>query len=167
MTRGRKPNLSEEEAERKARYVYQLCQATMETDKGIKRLCEIFRRDDPQFPAARTIRIWIAENAEFRAQYEAAKLLQVEHIAEQILEIADDDSEDAIFVGGDDESGASAKRVQNSEFIARSRLRVDSRKWLLSKLNPKKYGDKIEQTLQGPGGKDLDLTVNFITPTNG
>lgn len=158
----------ETEDERKARYIYQLCQATMETDKGLRRLCDTFRKDDPCFPAARTVRDWLAANEELNGQYARAKEHQLEHIAEQILEIADDDSEDAIFVGGDDESGASAKRVQNSEFIARSRLRVDSRKWILSKLNPKKYGDKIEQTFQNPDGSKLDLTVNFITPpTNG
>lgn len=162
----KKPTNTETVEERKARYVYQLCQATAETDKGLKRLCDTFRKDDPDFPPARTMRRWITEDAELSAQYARAKELQIEHIAEQILEIADDDSEDALFVGGDDDSGSSAKRVQNSEFIARSRLRVDSRKWLLSKLNPKKYGDKIEQTLQGPGGEALDLTVNFVTPTN-
>lgn len=161
MAKGKKgePDTGETKDERKARYVYQICQATMETDKGIKRLCSAFRVDDPQFPAARTLRGWIAENAEFAAQYARAKELQIEHIAEQILEIADDDSEDAIFVGGDDESGAGAKRVQNNEFIQRSRLRVDSRKWLLSKLNPKKYGDKIAQEITGADGAALTIQV--------
>lgn len=163
---GKKKDTTGEEtaAERQARYVYQLCQATMETDKGIKRLCDTFRKDDPNFPPARTIRTWIADNADFAAQYARAKDLQADHIFEQIVDIADDDSEDELFVGSDDETGASAKRVQNSEFIARSRLRVDARKWVASKLAPKRYGDKIEQTLQNPDGSALNLSVSFVKP---
>ena len=63
-------------------------------------------------------------------------------MAEEILDISDDDSEDTIFIEADEESGKSAKAVKNKEFIERARLRVDSRKWLLSKLLPKTYGDR-------------------------
>ena len=161
MAKQGKPNtgIVETVDQKRERYVYQLCQATMDTDKGIKRLCDTFRKDDPEFPPARTIRDWIAESEEFSALYARAKLLQADFLAEQIVEISDDSSEDELFVGGDDESGAGAKRVQNSEFIARSRLRVDARKWVASKLAPKKYGDKIEQTLQNPDGTGLTIQV--------
>ena len=57
-------------------------------------------------------------------------------MADETLEIADDSSHDTIT---DDEGN---ERF-NSEFAARSRLRVDTRKWLLSKALPKVYGDKI------------------------
>jgi F420-dependent methylenetetrahydromethanopterin dehydrogenase len=157
----------ETETERQERYVYQLCQATMETDKGIKRLCDTFRAEDKDFPAARTIRTWIAESEEFSAQYARAKDLQADFLAEQIIEISDDDSEDELFVGGDDETGAGAKRVANNEFIQRSRLRVEARKWVASKLAPKKYGDKIENTFQNPDGSALNIGVTFVKPTDG
>ena len=41
------------------------------------------------------------------------------------------------------------KEVVNNDVIQRSRLRYDARKWLVSKLNPKKYGDKIDMTTGG------------------
>jgi hypothetical protein len=151
----------ETETERQERYVYQLCQATMETDKGIKRLCDTFRAEDSNFPPCRTIRNWIADNQEFAAQYARAKDLQADFLAEQIIEISDDDSEDEIFVGGDDETGAGTKRVANNEFIQRSRLRVEARKWVASKLAPKKYGDKLTQELTGPNGSNLNIQVVF------
>jgi hypothetical protein len=151
----------ETQEERQARYVYQLCQATMETDKGLKRICDTFRADDPDFPPARTIRTWIADSKDLSAHYARAKEAQARHIFEQILDIADDSSEDELFVGGDDEEGASAKRVMNSEFIQRSKLRVDARKWVLSKLLPKEYGDKITQELTGPNGSNLNIQVVF------
>ncbi len=44
----------------------------------------------------------------------------------------------------------STQTVLNGEHVQRSRLRVDSRKWLLSKLKPERYGDKLQHS--GPGG---------------
>lgn len=165
MSAGKTKGKQEGENERKARYVYQLCQATMETDKGIKRLCDIYRADDPGFPPARTIREWIANSEEFTAQYTRAKEMQARHIFEQIIEIADDSSEDEIFIGGDDESGEGAKRVMNSEFVQRSKLRVEARKWALSKLLPKEFGDKIEVDNKHSGSiatPGLTLVLNGV-----
>lgn len=94
-------------------------------------------------PHYSTVMDWIAKHPEFAEKYARAREAQAEYMAEEILSIADDDSGDALFT----EDG---KRVMNSEFVARSRLRVDSRKWLASKLLPKKYGDyqKVDQTTQ-------------------
>ncbi len=143
------PQGGETEAERKERCVDLLCAATAESEKGIKRLCDALRANDPTFPPVRTIRRWIDESVPFTAQYARVKEQQADHIFDQILDIADDDSQDELPVGVDDETGASAKRIQNSEFIARSRLKVDARKWVVSKLLPKKYGDKITQEHTG------------------
>lgn len=143
---------TESEAELKARYVYQLCQATMDTDKGLRRLCDTFRKDDPCFPAARTVRDWLAADEELNGQYARAKAYQLEHLAEQIIEISDDDTLDMAFK--DD-----GTPYVNTEHIQRSKLRVDSRKWILSKLNPKKYGDKISQEISGADGAALTIQV--------
>ena len=43
----------------------------------------------------------------------------------------------------------------NNEAVQRSRLRVDARKWLMSKLMPKKYGEKLEL------GGDLKVTLGL------
>jgi len=143
MAGGKKATASETERQRQERCVAMLCAVTAESEKGIKRLCKSLQELDSTFPPCRTIRDWIAADEGFAAQYARSKEQQADHIFEQIIDIADDDSEDELFVGGEDESGASAKRVQNSEFIARSRLKVDARKWVVSKLLPRKYGDKV------------------------
>lgn len=89
-------------------------------------------------PDVSTVIRWLADEqrAEFRAQYARAREAQADLLAEQILEIADDGTNDTQV---DDEGMV---RVDH-DHIARSRLRVDSRKWLASKLAPKKYGDKL------------------------
>jgi hypothetical protein len=102
-------------------------------------------RDDAM-PAMSTIFAWLSKHSEFTEQYARAKEAQAEYLAEEILDIADDGSNDWMERKNKD---GSSYTVENGEAMQRSRLRVDARKWLLSKLLPKKYGDKIEQTLQG------------------
>jgi hypothetical protein len=48
--------------------------------------------------------------------------------------------------------GGATERVVDQEHIGRSRLRVDARKWLASKLKPKKYGEKLSTELTGADG---------------
>ncbi len=83
----------------------------------------------------------------------------MEALAEEILEIADDGSNDTY------ETEDGHEKV-NTDVINRSRLRVDTRKWLMSKLAPKKYGDKVEQFISGPNGAPIQaaVTVEFIKP---
>ena len=104
-----------------------------------------------------TIYKWLRDNEQFAKDYARAKEEQADFLAEEMLEIADDDSLD---VGFTDEG----KPFVKGENIQRARLRIDTRKWIASKLKPKKYGDKIEQTLQGPCGEALNLTVSFVKP---
>nr|WP_197427440.1 terminase small subunit protein [Bradyrhizobium retamae] len=97
-------------------------------------------------PDKATVFRWLAAHKEFRDQYARAREARADAMAEEILEISDDDSDDAIT---DPETGAT--RI-NAEFVARSRLKVDTRKWLMARMAPKVYGDKVTQELQGPDG---------------
>ena len=110
-----------------------------------------------------TLMEWIDKDADIADQYASAKRRQAELMADEILEIADDDSQDELFIETEDGSGKSAKRIQNHEFIARSRLKVDTRKWLMSTLLPKQYGDKLG--VEHSCG--MDLTVNVIDRFDG
>ena len=114
-------------------------------------LREIERADD--MPSMTTIFRWLGKHEDFREQYAQAKVAQAEKMAEEILDIADDGLNDWMTrknSDGDD------YEVPNHEHINRSRLRVDSRKWLLSKLLPKKYGEKQEIAHTG------DIAVHVI-----
>lgn len=73
-------------------------------------------------------------------RYARAKEKQLELLADEIIDIADDASNDFMKVVKNDIE----YEVENKELTKRSVLRVDSRKWLLSKLLPKKYGDKLD-----------------------
>jgi len=95
---------------------------------------------DEELPDKATIFRWLLVHAEFRDQYARAREEQAEYWAEEILDIADDGTND--WVERENKYGSKYLMVDH-DHIARSRLRVDSRKWLMSKLLPKKYGDKL------------------------
>jgi hypothetical protein len=76
---------------------------------------------------------------EFRDQYARAREVQADTLFDECLEIADDASGDVIEQAGEDGAVIS---VANHTRVARDRLRVDARKWMVAKLAPKKYGDR-------------------------
>lgn len=78
----------------------------------------------------------VLESDEIANQYARAMDIRAAIMFDQIEEIADDTSEDVAI----DNHG---NPKQNSEFIQRSKLRVDARKWMLARMNPRKYSDRI------------------------
>jgi hypothetical protein len=104
---------------------------------------------DENMPDKSTVMRWLASHQEFRDQYASAREAQADYYAEEIIEISDDGSNDWMErQRGDGE----IEEVENKEVLARSRLRVDTRKWLMARMAPKKYGDKVVQEITGPEG---------------
>ncbi|MDR5772092.1 MULTISPECIES: terminase small subunit protein [unclassified Caballeronia] len=109
---------------------------------SLRTICDL-----DSMPDQTTVYRWLREREDFRQQYARAREDQAEHYLDEIITISDDSSRDTIH--GED------RDMPNSEWIARSRLRVDARKWAMSKLAPKKYGDKLDLT---SAGESLNLT---------
>ncbi len=105
---------------------------------------------DKAMPGISTVMGWLFDgnHDEFSEQYARAREAQAEIRADEIVDIADDDTND--FTADKD-----GKLVANGEHIQRSRLRVDARKWIAAKLLPKRYGDKVQHT--GDGGGPIGL----------
>ncbi len=122
---------------RQRNYIYteelgnEICDAIENSSLGVRGICKI----NTHFPPARVIRSWFTTYPLFGEQYARAKAAQIENLADEIIEIADNTSRD-VFEGSD------GQIVINSGAINRDRLRIDSRKWTASKLLPKVYGDK-------------------------
>ena len=89
-----------------------------------------------------TMHGWLAETKELIEQYTCARDNRSDKIFEEVLTIADDSSHDTVT---SDDGRASF----NNEFAARSKIRIDARKWMLGKMQPKKYGDKLDVTSDG------------------
>ena len=121
-----------------------ICKLTSTTTMSLHTVLKELAKKIDDVPHYDTIRDWIVTDKAFSDKYAKAKGEQLEMMAEELIDIADDSSLDVAFT----EEG---KPFVDREHINRSRLRVDTRKWLLSKLVPKKYGDKHEVT-GGDGG---------------
>lgn len=111
-------------------------------------------------PHRSTVFRWLASDEAFRDQYARAREDQADTLADEIVAISD---EECTTVRADKHPGAKAddedgnvEVVFDSTAVARNRLRVDARKWVASKLKPKKYGDR--QVLAG----DPDAPLHAI-----
>jgi hypothetical protein len=104
---------------------------------------------DPDMPVKATVMRWLARRPDFQRQYEVARLAQADALFEMMQEIADDG------VGDEARSG---------ENVQRSRLRVDTLKWRLARMAPRKYGDKVTAEVTGENGGLLktELTIKFV-----
>lgn len=95
-------------------------------------------------PSRMTVWKWTQEDKAFADLYARARESGLELMADEIIEISDDARNDWMEKNADDDAGWLA----NGENTRRSALRVDSRKWLLSRLVAK-YGDKIQNEHSG------------------
>lgn len=109
-----------------------ICEIISTSSRGLRSICKELNIN------TQTVLNWLNDdnNKEFLVHYARAKQSQADFLVEEILEISDDSSNDSI----ETEFG----EKENKEWVNRSKLRVDSRKWIASKLAPKKYGDKLE-----------------------
>ena len=102
-------------------------------------LREVCKAED--MPPESTVRLWALDDREgFAAQYARAREIGYHAMADEIMEISDDGSNDWMERNGEESEGWR----ENGEALGRSRLRVDTRKWMLGKVLPKVYGEKLD-----------------------
>lgn len=141
---GRPTKYSQDLAER-------ICEAIATSNRSLVNICK-----DNKIGITAVFR-WLDENEGFRNQYARARECQADFLADELISISDDSANDTIVTDKGE--------IPNNEWINRSRLRVDARKWVASKLKPKKYGDKIDVTTAGEKLESVKET--FITLSNG
>lgn len=95
---------------------------------------------DEHMPDPSTWRDWCDKDQSLAIAYARAREDGFDAIALDALDIADDASGDVRVVGEDE------REVCNTEFVQRSRLRVETRLKLLAKWDPKRYGERIDHT---------------------
>lgn len=100
--------------------------------------------------APSTVRLWVLDNREgFAERYARARDMMLDYWAEDTIDIADDGRNDWAERQNSD---GSTYTVVDHEHISRSKVRIDTRKWILSKLKPERYGDKVEIDTPADGG---------------
>jgi hypothetical protein len=111
---------------------------------------------DDDMPATSSVFKWLGLHPDFAEQYARAREAQADTMADEILDISDDGKNDTYI----DKDGVERT---DTDVIARSKLRVDSRKWLASKMAPKKYGEKLDLNHGGqPNNPITGIQIEII-----
>ena len=97
---------------------------------------------EDEMPDKSTVMRWLNKHEAFCDQYARAREVQADSLFDEILDIADDGSND--WMERKDADDANIGWRENGEALRRSALRVDARKWMAGKLQPKKYSDKFQ-----------------------
>lgn len=126
-----------------------ICERVATHTFGLNRLCEMYA----DMPKKITINEWRSQYEEFSTQYAQAKLKQADLLAEECLDIADNGVNDWMESLSEEEQGDGWRF--NGEHYQRSRLRIDTRKWLASKLLPRQYGD--QKQIEALTGRNEEL----------
>jgi hypothetical protein len=124
-------------------------------------LLKICKSED--MPNYSSVMRWIQSKDDFRNNYARAKEIYEDYIFELIREVAENQEIGETVkesVSGDHES----TEITRADMIAHRRLKIDSYKWMLGKMRPKKYGDKIEvdSTIKGT----IDNKIEIVTKSD-
>jgi hypothetical protein len=95
----------------------------------------------------------------FPDQYARARARQAETMLDEIIEIADNGAHDTELRTRGSGEDAEEYEVPNVEYMMRSKLRVDARKWAMSKLAPKKYGDSKQLDVTSGGQRITGIAI--------
>ncbi len=136
--------------EEKRNEVFEYICKQIETGRSLRSIL----KNDNDMPSSSTFFIWLTENELKSKRYELATDLRTDALFDEIVEIA-----------YNPELGITTKVNQKGEFeetsgdmLGHRRLKIDALKWSLSKLNPKKYGDKTEVSLSNKEVTEIILT---------
>lgn len=133
------------------------------TDEVIERVLAGLRKGTPltiicepdDMPCDDTVRNWANEDSALSRDIARARESGFDRIAMDAIDIADDNTRDTITV----RKGGTDIEVPDTEWIMRSKLRVETRLKLLSKWDPKRYGEKISQEISGPDGGPIQTAA--------
>lgn len=135
--------------------------AGLSDGKSLRTVC-----NDPGMPCKATVFNWMRTQPTFLDQYTRAKDEASDALFDECQDIADNGANDYMEANDPDNPGYKL----NGEHIQRSKLRIDTRKWMASKMKPKKYGDRqhVEHELVGEGieGK-LDAALRRAAEASG
>lgn len=117
--------------------------------ESLRAICEA-----DNMPNRATVFRWLGKHQEFSDQYARAREEQAEALADEIVSIADQ-------MPPTTDNGST-----DSGHVSWQKNRVEARKWVASKLKPKKYGDKVQQEVSGPNGGPVQVSTIRIVAGN-
>lgn len=105
---------------------------------------------DVGYPPAQTVRQWVVDDRHgFASRYARARDIGLDFLADEIIEIANTpEVGERVEITEADGENPEKKKITQADMIEHRRLKVDARKWYLSKLAPKRYGDRTHVEIE-------------------
>jgi len=132
--------------EQRTDIVNRICQHISENKSSLREALKL-----EGMPDSVTFYKWIDEDSEKLKQYVRACEERADAIFEDIIEISED--REGRYQDEDGNLRIDSGTVQNK------RLEIDTKKWVLSKMNPKKYGDKLDVTSDNKPIQPLEFKI--------
>jgi len=129
----------------------QVCDAIATSKRGLEQII----RDLDLAISPSLIYKWLQQNEAFRERYTRAKEDQLQILEDEMLTIADTTEVGEIITDKGDKV-----EVKRGDMLEHRKLKIETRKWLMGKLKPKKYGDKIQQEHSG----EVGIKTVIVTP---
>lgn len=126
--------------------------ARLAEGEPLTRMCK-----EDGMPNVVTVYRWMRAHPEFSQEYARAREDQADTLASEILEIADDGARD--YTVDDD-----GREIVDHDHIQRSKLRVDTRKWVACKMMPRRYGESTSLKVGGDPDNQTPITVSTALP---
>jgi hypothetical protein len=121
-------------------------------------------KQDENMPSSSTFFIWLTEDELKSKRYELATNLRTDALFDEIVEIAYNTEE------GETTKVNSKGEIETTtgDMLGHRRLKIDALKWSLSKLNPKKYGEKTDITSGGEKIQNVapPIKVTIVKPND-
>lgn len=149
------------EAARQLKKLSEKARDVVMTDDLFYLLCERIAQGEPMvsvcadqtMPSYRQVFKYMHKDEKARELYYAAQECRMETMADEILTISYDDSQDFSI---DEKSG---RRISHNDVVQRARLKTDNLKWTMAKMAPKRFGEKNQTEVTGSGGAPLAMTI--------
>jgi hypothetical protein len=109
--------------------------------ESVRSICK-----DANMPDVSSFYDWLMADRELQSRYLRAKEMLMERLSEEILELSDD-------ISGDIDPASAAIRIH------RAKLQIDTRKWLMVHLTPKRYGDKLSIDSSTPELRKIEVEI--------
>lgn len=119
--------------------------------ESLRSICQ-----DESMPSRATVFRWLNDEPEFETRYVRAREFQAEGYADEMADIADDGSND--WMERHDKDGENTGWQLNGEAVARSKIRLEQRRWYAEKLLPKKFGAR--QHIEHSGQVDIGSAIS-------
>lgn len=124
--------------EQKLKIIVDICDAVIERHLSFNEAVEAS-------PISRvTFYQWIARDKELQSLYNYAREIRSDILFEEIIDISNNTEEGEEII-----TKPSGTEFKRGDMIRHRQLKIDARKWVVSKMNPKKYGDKLDVTTNG------------------